>query len=138
MSELYLPVIEKALGERTEDIGVQEVIRDATTLTIPANHPEQHPVRRHLHVLKQRRDRDIRAYIKNVCQQDENKALVMELSATIQDRKVQCVFNKEFMQSLSESDPEFRAIFSYYDHLRRCVHVGAYFPADVPTDGGQH
>ncbi len=38
------------------------------------------------------------------------------------------------MQRLMDSDPEFNAIFVYYDNLRKWVNDGTYKPANQSTD----
>ena len=134
MSELYIAALESALGEKIQDEKIQDALNDVTATSIPTDHPEQHPKRAHLRVLKIRRDRDVREFLNLLRKKDSNKAVLMDASDNLKNRQDQCNFNKAFMQRLIDTEPEFRAIFSYYDNLRRWVNAGTYKPADQVTD----
>lgn len=134
MSELYIAELESALGQKIHDEKIQEAIIDVTAKNIPANHPDQHSKREHLRSLKIRRDRDVRQFLEQLRNKDPNKALLMDISDGLKDRRDQFTFNRTFMQQLMDTDPEFHAIFAYYDNLRRWVNAGTYKPAQQRTD----
>lgn len=134
MSELYIHEIEAAAGSKFETEGVQDVIHDTTSVSIPVNHPEQSPVRKHLLALKIRRDRCVREFLTILRKKDPAKAVLMEVCDGIKDRKNQFNANKDFMLRLGDTDPEFKAIFSSYDRMRKWVKAGTYTPANQPMD----
>ncbi|MSR86866.1 hypothetical protein EXS70_01700 [Candidatus Peribacteria bacterium] len=134
MSELYIPALEKVLGIIMNDERIQNVIVDTVACNTQSDHQEQLPKRQHLRTLSIRRNRDVRIFLMKLREANPDQASLMEKIDRISNRNDQFKYNFNFMDQLMQIDPDFRAIFEYYNNLRTWVNDGTYKPANQSTD----
>ena len=132
MPELFSASLEAALGDHVQDKKIQEVLVESDEIRCQAEKGEEITQKDHLRLLKARRDRDIRNYLRSLRAQNAETAEAMYIIEHLPNRNVQAHSTADFMKQLADTDPEFRAIFTHYDHLRTYVKAGMYTPAKIP------